>query len=208
MAIKITTRKTAEDLAGKSHWWGFADLPENVDYPCYTPADEDGYEDTLTFICQIRCEDIAQFDTEDRLPHSGMLYFFAELDYFLGDYEAEGESLGPWSMNAVRVIYSPDTDNLVTHEIYWDEETPACLPAESIEFSQCSDKESGHKLLGKPYFDDVEDEYNGMTSLLQIDEEDDWNLRFYDCGNLNILIDKEDLRNLALDKVQGHCHSL
>lgn len=43
MAIKITTTPTTEPLVGKSHWWGFADLPVGVEYPVRGGADEQGY---------------------------------------------------------------------------------------------------------------------------------------------------------------------
>ena len=33
----------------------------------------------------------------------------------------------------------------------------------------------------------------GMINLLQIDENDDWGLRFFDCGMLNFLITPADL---------------
>ena len=58
MAIKINLHPTTEDLAGKSHWWGFPDLPEDFEWPC----NNDG--DLLTFICQIRLEEIAEFEVE------------------------------------------------------------------------------------------------------------------------------------------------
>ena len=37
--------------------------------------ENDFYDDEI-FFCQIRLEDIAQLDTEDRLPHNGYLYVF------------------------------------------------------------------------------------------------------------------------------------
>jgi uncharacterized protein YwqG len=46
-----------------------------------------------------------------------------------------------------------------------------------------------------PYIDEVREAMPGMLSLLQIDESDDWKLRFYDCGMLNFLISKDDLLN-------------
>ena len=81
MAIRLTMTPTEEDLTGKSKWWGSADLPRGVAYPCYDGGgvDEEGFEDTLTFICQIRLEDIAPYDKEALLPRKGMLYFFADM---------------------------------------------------------------------------------------------------------------------------------
>lgn len=77
MSIKLSFHKADSDLTGQSKWWGFPDMPDNLEYPEVTVNDDgDQYEDPLTFICQIRCEDIAPFDTENLLPHEGMLYFF------------------------------------------------------------------------------------------------------------------------------------
>lgn len=207
MAIKIKTTPTQHNLVGKSHWWGFPDLPEGVAYPCASPQNQDGSEDTLTFVCQIRLEEIAPFDSENMLPHTGMLYFFASLDYFLGDIDAPCAGLGVWKENMFRVIYAPDIDQLHTHEVYWEDHTPACLPAEAMEFSLCPDKEAGQKLLGRPYYDEVEEACDGMLSLLQIDEEERWGLRFMDCGNLHLLIDKHHLVARSFNKTIAYCHS-
>ena len=89
MAIRINTRVTDGNLKGLSHWWGAPDLPEGMAYPCINVKDEDGgtYPEPLTFVCQIRCADIAELDPEGLLPHRGMLYFFAPIDYFEFDWD-------------------------------------------------------------------------------------------------------------------------
>ena len=117
MAIKINIQPTTEDLTGQSHWWGFPDLPEALEWPC----SNDG--ELLTFICQIRLEDIAGYDSAGILPHKGMLWFFAELDYFLGDLDAPCEGTGDWSPGTFKVLYSEDCTDLCTHE-YFREDGP------------------------------------------------------------------------------------
>ena len=57
-SIKINIKKTDEDLFMQSKWWGNPDMPINFEVP-----------DDLTFICQIRCDEIAGFDDENLLPH-------------------------------------------------------------------------------------------------------------------------------------------
>ena len=54
MAIKINISASKEDLAGKSHWWGFPDIPEAFEWP----SNDEG--NLLTFICQICLEEIAE----------------------------------------------------------------------------------------------------------------------------------------------------
>ncbi len=81
MAIRIKTRPTLELLTGRSHWWGAPDLPQEVPYPYIKVNDgTESYDEPLTFVCQIRCEDIATFDRKNLLPHTGMLHFFAPID--------------------------------------------------------------------------------------------------------------------------------
>ena len=85
MAIKLTLKKTERILFCGSKWWGDPDMPENMQYPVMEVT-EDGetYDYPLTFVCQINCEDIAKFDNDGRLPHEGMLYFFAAMDDYIG----------------------------------------------------------------------------------------------------------------------------
>lgn len=107
MAIKLTTSLTDGSLQGKSHWWGFPDLPDGVEFPLLQDNDDDydgEGELLMTFICQIKLDEIAGYDEENLLPHKGMLYFFADLDYFLGDMEAPAEGLGFWPKEAFKVI--------------------------------------------------------------------------------------------------------
>ena len=186
MAIKINIQPTAEDLAGKSHWWGFPDLPEICEWPC----NEDG--DLLTFICQISLEDISEFDTDNRLPHKGIIWFFADLDYFLGDLDAPCGGTGEWEPGTFKVLYSEDCSDLLTHEYYWEDGEPAVLPAEEMTFEAASETDFGFKLLGLPALTEgYENENEGFMSLLQMDEEERWGLRFFDCGTVNFMIPTE-----------------
>ena len=190
MAIKINIQPTAEDLAGKSHWWGFPDLPEACEWPC----NEDG--DLLTFICQISLEDISEFDTDNRLPHKGIIWFFADLDYFLGDLDAPCGGTGEWEPGTFKVLYSEDCSDLLTHEYYWEDGEPAVLPAEEIAFEAAAETDFGFKLLGMPAMTEgYENENKGMMSLLQLDEEERWGLRFFDCGTVNFMIPTERLND-------------
>ena len=197
MAIKINIRPSEQDLAGKSHWWGFPDLPEACEWPC----NEDG--DLLTFICQISLEDISEFDTDNRLPHKGIIWFFADLDYFLGDLDAPCGGTGEWEPGTFKVLYSEDCSDLLTHEYYWEDGEPAVLPAEEMTFEAASETDFGFKLLGLPAMTEgYENENEGLMSLLQMDEEERWGLRFFDCGTMNFMIPAErtndDFSNVSL----------
>ena len=208
MAIKILTEPTTEDLRGKSHWWGTPDLPKGVAWPCRAGSDdEDKGEALLTFICQIRLEDIAHLDTEGLLPHSGMLWFFADIDYFCGDEDAMVECIGDWDKESFKVIYSPNCNELCTHEAYWEDGSPAVLAAEKMTFEPTDDYSFGHKLLGRPAMTEGYEDEADDISLLQVDEEERWNLRFYDCGLINFTMKPHALARHDFDDVKFTLHS-
>ncbi len=223
MAIQIKFGSAGGSLFGQSKWWGFPDMPEDLEYPEVPVREEyvdddgrdavDEYDDPLTFICQIRCSDLAAVDPEGMLPHEGMLYFFAALDYFLGNLDAVvSPGLGEWEAPWFKVLWAPSCENLHTHSILYENGTEACLPAVPMAFGSgvgggsgeaadscgaagdsCETTGDGFQLLGRPFYDEVVQEMPGMINLLQIDENDDWNLRFFDCGMLNFIIAPADL---------------
>lgn len=156
--IRIETHPTDSPLTGQSKWWGEPDMPETLDWPSVKVTDEDGetYDDPLTFICQIRCEDICPMDSDNLLPHEGILYFFAALDYFLGDIETPTyPGMGEWQRDYFRVLYSPTCDDLHTHHVNFPDGTPATMPAETVTFSKGDASDDGLKLLGNPYIEEV-----------------------------------------------------
>ena len=207
--IKIKTEPSEDVLYGESKWWGFPDLPDELDWPT-VKADDDGeeFDDPLTFICQIKCADLAPFDPEGLLPHEGMLYFFGALDYFLGDMDAfTAPGMGEWPSEYFRVLYSPVSEGLNTHTLFYDEEDeiPACPAPERIVFS--NEGESFTWLLGEAFAEEAREALPGYVSLLQIDENDDWGLRFFDCGMLNFMIKPADLAARRFDKVKAWLYS-
>jgi uncharacterized protein YwqG len=207
--IAIKTQSAEGNLFGQSKWWGFPDLPEELDWPS-VPVNDDGdeYDDPLTFICQIRCEELAPLDPEGLLPHTGMLWFFASLDYFLGNLDAVCPGMGEWEYPYFRVFYSNDLDSLHEHTLLYDDGTPAVLPAEEIHFSRVSrDEDSYTRLLGQPFYEEVSGELPGLISLLQLDEDDRWGLRFFDSGMLNFMISPEDLAARRFSAVRAWLHS-
>lgn len=208
--IRIVTQETNEPLTGKSKWWGEPDMPEELDWPAVSVTDEEGetYDDPLTFICQLRCEDIAPLDPEGLLPHEGMLYFFAALDYFLGDLDTPAyPGMGEWEKEYFRVLYSPTLDQLHTHHLNYPDGTSATKSAEAIRFEKCQRDDDGLRLLGYPYIEDVREEMKGWLSLLQLDGSDRWGLTFHDSGTLNFLITPDDLRQRRWDRTKCYLFS-
>ena len=83
-----------------------------------------------------------------------------------------------------------------------------CCPAEEISFCPCKEGDDDFKLLGIPFFSDVEDLYPSMLSPFQMDSHDDWNLSFHDCGMLIFLISPENLKKRLLNNTIYYLNSL
>ena len=203
MAIRLTVKETDKVLFCGSKWWGDPDMPEAMEYPM-----TEDYP--LTFVCQINCEDIAKFDPEGKLPHEGMLYFFAALDQWLG-YESPLENgIGEWPKGHFVVKYAKEI-NFETFRscIMVDEDdNPITEPEREIEFSECADDADGIKLLGVPFYEEIRMEYPDMINLLQLDEDDELCMRFYDCGMVNLLMKESDLQFKNWKKTKAYLHSL
>ena len=203
MAIRLTVKETDRVLFCGSKWWGDPDMPEAMEYPM-----TEDYP--LTFVCQINCEDIAKFDPEGMLPHEGMLYFFAALDQWLG-YESPLENgIGEWPKGHFVVKYAKEI-NFETFRscIMVDEDdNPITEPEREIEFSECADDADGIKLLGVPFYEEIRMEYPDMINLLQLDEDDELCMRFYDCGMVNLLMKESDLKFKNWKKTKAYLHSL
>jgi uncharacterized protein YwqG len=211
MAIRMTLQKSDRVLFCGSKWFGDPDMPENMQYPTVEVTEEgETYDYPLTFICQINCEDIAPYDKEGRLPHEGMLYFFAALDEWLGYESATHNGLGEWPKGEFVVKYAKSI-NFETFQsciLVDDEDQPLTDPELEIVFSECDDAADGIKLLGVPFFEDVRQQYPDMLSLLQLDENEEIGLRFYDGGNLNLLMKESDLKFGNWKRGKAYLHSL
>ena len=187
MAISLKPRKTESNLFCCSKWWGNPDLPPQAEYPMMKITEEDGTEGEypLTFICQIDCEDIAPFDKEGLLPHEGMLYFFA-----------------------VKYAKQINMETFNSCILVDDDDQELAEPAMAIDFAECEDDADGFKILGRPYFEEIREEFPDAVNLLQLDEDDDLEMRFYDSGNFNILISASDLGFQNWSHAFGFLHSL
>ncbi|MBE6215168.1 MAG: DUF1963 domain-containing protein [Bacteroidales bacterium] len=195
MAIKLTLNPSERVLFCASKWWGDPDMPENMQYPTIQVC-EDGevYDYPLTFICQINCEDLAPYDKEGRLPHEGMLYFFAALDKWLGYDSPTSNDMGEWTRGHFVVKYAKSI-NFETFQscMLVDDQDQALTEREmEIVFSECDDNEKCIRLLGNPSSDTVSEKYPELSNLLQITRDTNLDLEFE--GELNLLIKANDLK--------------
>jgi uncharacterized protein YwqG len=150
MAIKLELKKTERILFCGSKWWGDPDMPENMQYPTMEVT-EDGetFDYPLTFVCQINCEDIAPFDKEGKLPHEGMLYFFAAIDDYIGFESPVHNPEGEWPKGRMVVKYakSINFETFQTCMLVGDEDEQLTEPELEIVFSECDNEDEGIKML-------------------------------------------------------------
>lgn len=201
-AIQLKLSLTEDDLFCRSKWWGNPDIPQDFQF-----------DDSLMFLCQIRCEDLHSYDDKNVLPHKGMLYFFCDIAYYLGCYDEFDPPCGPlWDDEYVKVYYIENVDETTFRQIVFDDDYFPIIKERKIDFELVDDNTDGHKLLGSPFqfeYEDWESPCEGWMNLLQVDsdEDDDYNLLFMDMGMLYFIIDPEDLIKRDFGKVNAYIYS-
>lgn len=194
MAIQLSLKKTERILFCASKWWGDPDMPANMEYPTIEVTEEgETYDYPLTFVCQINCEDIAALDPEGKLPHEGMLYFFAAIDKWIGYDSPTENGVGEWSKGHFVVKYAK-TINFETFQscmLVDDEDQTLTEKEMEITFSECADDEKCIKILGTPSSSDICSKYESLMNLLQIVRSEGLDLEFD--GELNLMIKPSDL---------------
>lgn len=208
MAIKLTLQHSERVLFCGSKWWGDPDMPENMQYPTIEVTEEgETFDYPLTFVCQINCEDIAAFDPEGRLPHEGMLYFFAAMDKWLGYDSPTTNDKGEWTRGHFVVKYAKAV-NFETFQscMLVDDDDQALTEREmEIVFSNCADDENCIKLLGKPSSAEVAEKYEALGNLLQIVRDTNLDVEFD--GELNLMIKDSDLHFGNWKKAIAHLNA-
>ena len=192
MAIKLTLEKTERILFCGSKWWGDPDMPENMQYPTMEVNDEgETFDYPLTFVCQINCEDIAPYDKEGKLPHEGMLYFFAAIDDYIGYESPVQNPTGEWPKGRLVVKYakSINFETFQTCMLVGDEDEQLTEPELTITFSECEDSENGIKMLAGC----SDENYPDHVSLLQLASDAIGGIELKD-QTINVLMKESDLK--------------
>lgn len=196
MAIRLKLNKTERILFCGSKWWGDPDMPENMQYPTVeVTEDGESFDYPLTFVCQINCEDIAPFDKEGKLPHEGMLYFFAAIDEWLGYESPTQQGEGEWPKGHIAVKYAKNI-NFETFQtcMMVDDEGQQLTEGElEIILEECEDDAEGIKLLGTPSGSAVKGKYPDLLNLLQMASEPVSGMNFPEGMTLNLMIKDSDL---------------
>lgn len=118
---------------------------------------EERFHDDIVFFAQIRLSDIAVLDTDNRLPHTGYLYFFLDAEMYPSD------NLDMW------VEYYPGEPDMVIDDFNSESPIPSGLCDDYlISFAYASSECDGTKLLGVPSSEKEQDK----KLLLQYDPSD------------------------------------
>ena len=209
--IRLTLCKPFEKIpTGSSRFWGNPDLPSPVVYPTY--IGEDGQEWEYQFVCQINLSDIADLDVENRLPHKGLLSFFAKIDHYLGRFD-DGSGISGYISDPadVKVLYFPDVTDDFQEAVLVDDDEEWLNPAEfEIKFERTLPDiyHEDHALFAEPThreWDTWDPPFEDWQILLQIDSFSgmDFNLNFMDFGVLDFLISPDDLAAARFDNIRA-----
>lgn len=214
--INLTLSKPFDRVAPcGSRFWGNPDLPKEYGYPSYPDEDGDPFE--YQFVCQINLAEVAPYDTGNRLPHKGLLSFFAKIDHYLGRFDG-GSTIGGYigDTDDVKVLFFPEVglpgDNPGFKELILLDEDDKPLNPEELQIRFTTEPgeiyRDDHALFAEPTHREWktwDSPYEAWQILLQVDSFSgmDFNLNFMDCGVLDFLISPDDLAAGRFDRVRA-----
>lgn len=130
-SVRLDIGGAAEERVGASRFGGRPDVSENFKWEYFEGEGcrDDGIKSRpLSFIAQLDCGELAQFDTEGLLPEKGLLSFF---------YECESQRWGfdPKDKGCARVYWFEDTQTLAPAEFPADLDAELHFPSLGIKAS-------------------------------------------------------------------------
>lgn len=132
-AIEFTKRELSETISiGASKIGGKPHLPEGFSWPYYEGTNFDNIKASrpLSFIAQINLSEVATLDVDNKLPHSGFLYFFYELNTMKWGFAPEDNG-------CARVFYCDNAANQLSATDYpFDLNSDYYVPECPIAFSR------------------------------------------------------------------------
>ena len=144
-AVKITAMPMVERYdQGQSKFFGSPAVPNSW---------KDTFPDDEVFICQIRLEDLVQFESEHMLPQTGYLYFFVR---------TEGNKLTPHIM-----YYDGEPDTLIDNFNSIVPEFSHLVNDTLVYFESCDGLSDGTRLFGSTQ--NLDAEYKDKKLLMLFD---------------------------------------
>lgn len=127
--LKISGRETYK--LGASRFGGRPDVPPYFVWPTYKGENYENIikDRPLSFLVQLNCEELAQYDTEHLLPDHGLLSFFYETDTQCWGYDPEDR-------NCARVYWFEDISVLSAADFPEDMEECFQFPMVQIKLSR------------------------------------------------------------------------
>lgn len=158
--IRISYCKSEESLSETdSKIGGRPAVPDDFIWPEFNGkgyCDEEPATRPLSFMAQINLAELAEYDTENLLPKTGVLSFFYEMVTMQWGFD-------PADKGSARVYYFPDAAKLSFREFPSDMEDEAHIPELKINF----EKHISLPFLENFYSDDVEwEEYEACCREL------------------------------------------
>ncbi len=158
----IDVEYIAFDKKIKSKFGGKPSVPKDFEWPYFDT--EDKGRKALTFLTEINLSEIAELDTENLLPKSGLLSFFYEMD-------SQEWGFDPKNKGCARVFYFENESELMKRDFPEDFDKDYILPELSMVFKKNKDIPSCLEATDIPAIKKVFTNYSSI-----IDDEYD----FYD----------------------------
>ncbi len=131
--IRIDYHISDEKLkCGQSKIGGKPDTPAYFEWPYFLGTECLSGEEKnrpLSFLMQIDLKDVAEYDTEGLLPHTGTLSFFYELCTMKWGFD-------PLDLGSAKVFYFPDSEALYETAFPQDLEEDFVLPEFAVDLSE------------------------------------------------------------------------
>lgn len=125
-----------EDIPiGASKFGGKPDVPKDFEWFYYCGQDYNGETKNrpLSFLAQINCEEVSQYDQDSLLPSKGILYFFYELSTMTWGFSPEDKG------SAKVYYFNGDVSQLIRTNFPHDMEDENKLPEIQLSFSKKDD---------------------------------------------------------------------
>ncbi len=207
MSIQIQlTPVDGEMPLGASYFWDAPQLSSPSLYPI--TYDEEKKPSALTFIAQFNCAELTPCDKKNQLPQTGFLYFFADIEYFLG-FDTDNRNGMGMCQDGIYVLYADVPAELLKRYNPFEEEYT--IKPHKATLSIGKTRDDGHKLLGKPFDESVDGHFSKewqMLFQLDSDENEYFNLQFFDMGMLHFMIETKKLKERDFSSVAGYITSM
>lgn len=148
IVINFNTKISESLPLGTSKFGGCPDLPRDFQWYYFegkSPITDEIKKRPLTFLAQINCNEVKKYDLDNRLPNSGILYFFYELESMSWGFDPKDKGC------AKVYYYDGDNSDLVRTDFPSDMEEDFKMPEIGLSFNS---------RYNAPSFEELFDDYD------------------------------------------------